>query len=130
MSNKHPEDDLQKSIIQWSKLYRLPSGPDIEDRSVLFDYLFAIPNGGNRNIREAARLKAQGVKSGVHDLMLNIARGPYHGLDIELKIGKNKLSKNQVTWGVKMMKAGRMVQVCYSLDEFMVLIKEFLDQDH
>lgn len=48
-------------------------------------YMFAIPNGGERNPIVAARLKAEGVKSGVSDIMLPLARGKFHGLFIELK---------------------------------------------
>lgn len=125
MPNKHLEDDLQASIINWSKLYKIPKADDIEENAKLYDYLFAIPNGGKRNVREAARLKRQGVKAGVSDLMLNIARNGYHGLDIELKIGKNKLSENQLIWGNRSIKAGRMHQVCYSLGEFINLINDY-----
>lgn len=42
--------------------------------------LYHVPNGGSRNKIEAARLRAQGVKSGVPDLCLPVARGGNHGL--------------------------------------------------
>lgn len=47
--------------------------------------LFHIPNGGKRDLKTAARLKAEGVKPGVADLFLMLARGGYHGLFIEMK---------------------------------------------
>jgi len=50
---------------------------------------FAIPNGGKRDAITAGRLKAEGVKAGVPDLMLPIARGEYHGLFIEMKRPKS-----------------------------------------
>lgn len=53
-------------------------------------WLFAIPNGGSRDIREAVRLKRQGVKAGVSDMFLPIPNSMYHGLFIELKVGKTK----------------------------------------
>ena len=35
------------------------------------DYIiFAVPNGGSRGAKEAARLKKEGVKAGVHDLII------------------------------------------------------------
>ena len=37
--------------------------------------MFRIPNGGSRHPAEAARLKAQGVKAGVPDLCIPVARG-------------------------------------------------------
>ena len=57
--------------------------------------LIAIPNGGKRNPREAGRLKAQGVKAGVSDLLLPFSSQGAHGLWIEMKAGRNKLTPNQ-----------------------------------
>lgn len=48
-------------------------------------WLFAIPNGGDRNPVVAANLKAEGVKPGVADLLLPTARKGYHGFFIEMK---------------------------------------------
>lgn len=47
--------------------------------------MFAIPNGGERNIKVAANLKAEGVKSSVPDIFLPSPVGKWHGLFIELK---------------------------------------------
>lgn len=47
--------------------------------------LYHVPNGGSRKKSEAGRFKAEGVKAGVPDLCLPVARGGYHGLYIELK---------------------------------------------
>jgi len=41
---------------------------------------FAIPNGGLRNIKVAAKLKQEGVKAGVADLFVALSNGKYHGL--------------------------------------------------
>lgn len=83
-----PEHDLQVALIQWWELqcgkYKLPSVA-----------LFAIPNGAKRNIVTAVKLKAEGVKKGVADLFLCAPSNEYHGFFIELKAGKNGLSKEQ-----------------------------------
>lgn len=47
--------------------------------------VFAIPNGGQRNVVVARKLKAEGVRPGVPDLFLPVARGIWHGLFIEMK---------------------------------------------
>ena len=47
--------------------------------------IFAIPNGGVRDAITGAKLKAEGVKPGVADLMLPVARRSYHGLFLEMK---------------------------------------------
>ena len=61
--------------------------------------LFHIPNGGNRNIITAKKLKAEGVKKGVPDLCLPIPRGEHHGLFVELKKQKGgTTSPEQKAW--------------------------------
>lgn len=47
--------------------------------------IFHVPNGGHRVKAVAAKLKAQGVKAGIPDLVLPMARGGYFGLFIEFK---------------------------------------------
>lgn len=47
--------------------------------------MFHVPNGGHRHKLVAIKLKEQGVKAGVPDLVLPMARGGYFGLYIEFK---------------------------------------------
>lgn len=47
--------------------------------------LYHVPNGGHRHKLVAAKLKDQGVKAGVPDLVLPMARGGWFGLYIEFK---------------------------------------------
>lgn len=47
--------------------------------------MFAIPNGGLRHKGTAVRLKAEGAKAGMLDIMLPVARKGCHGLFVELK---------------------------------------------
>ncbi len=58
------------------------------------------PNGGRRDIAEAAKFKRMGVSPGFPDLFIPRARKGYHGLYIELKKvgGGNGLSKAQEVW--------------------------------
>ena len=49
------------------------------------DLIYHVPNGGHRLKAVAAKLKAQGVKAGIPDLVLPMARGGYFGLYIEFK---------------------------------------------
>lgn len=52
-----------------------------------------IPQGGKRDSREAMSLKQQGVKAGILDIALDVARGGYHGLKLELKKPDGKIPK-------------------------------------
>lgn len=58
-------------------------------------WLFAIPNGGDRNMSVAANMKAEGVKSGVADLCLPAPRRGYHGFYIEMKNATGTQSAKQ-----------------------------------
>ena len=52
-TNRHDEDDLQAAIVRFFA-YQYPEYAGL---------LFAVPNGGQRNAREGARLKKGGVVS-------------------------------------------------------------------
>lgn len=90
-------------------------------------WLHAIPNGGRRDKVEAAHLKRQGVKSGVPDLCLPVPRGNYHGLYIEMKVGRNKPTENQQTWLYALNRNGYAVSVCYGAKEAQGAIERYLN---
>ena len=82
------EHQEQSAVIKWwalvHKQYHLPEFA-----------LFAIPNGGARDLITGARLKAEGVRAGVVDLMLANTNGSSAGLFLEMKVGSNKPSTEQ-----------------------------------
>lgn len=80
-------------------------------------FMFAIPNGGLRNKATAGRLKAEGVKSGVPDVMLPYPHGKYAGLFIEMKKDKGRISENQSDWMRYLTAHNYSVVTCYSWTE-------------
>lgn len=84
------------------------------------------PNGGFRNAKEAAHLKRQGVRAGVCDIHVDKASNGYHGLKIELKSAKGKLSPAQAEYLRQAYEEGYATAVCYSLEEFMQVLKRYL----
>ena len=91
------------------------------------DLLHHIANGGSRNKIEAAHLKAQGVKAGVPDLFLPVARRGYHGLYIELKRRKHgTLSLDQKQWIEALRKQGYRVEVCKGFPAAADVLEEYL----
>src|SRR5262249_10929232 len=57
--------------------------------------LYAVPNGGDRNLHVARKLKAEGVLAGVADLCLPAVRRGYHGLYLEMKSEEGVATKEQ-----------------------------------
>jgi len=113
---KHLEDNMQKACVTWFRL-QYPG---------IAMLLFAIPNGGKRNAREAARLKSQGVTPGVPDLMLAVPKNDLHGVFFELKVGKNTLTANQVQMAEILCQQDYGFMVIRSLDKFMEQIQIYL----
>lgn len=84
--------------------------------------MFAIPNGGRRDAKEAMFLKRSGVKAGVPDMMFPAARHGYHGLFIELKVGRNKPTPAQERWLHDLNAAGYLARVAWGREQAMELI--------
>ena len=91
MNYSMTEADEQKAVIQWCIL--------MEGRWPELEYIYHVPNGGSRNSREAANLKAQGVKPGVPE---------------------------QKRWLRTLKKMGRCAVVCYEAEAAIKTIQEYL----
>ena len=115
---RHIEEDIQSACIQWFDL-QFPAFRNI---------LYAIPNGGKRNIREAARLKKNGVRAGISDLILLRSNGVYNSLCIEMKAPGGKQTEKQKEWQRLAEHNGNKYVVCHSLDEFMSEVNEYIKQ--
>lgn len=57
-------------------------------------YVFAVPNGGSRNLKEAVNLKAQGVLAGVSDLII-LLPGKVYFVELKNPNGKGRQSPAQ-----------------------------------
>jgi hypothetical protein len=82
-----------------------------------FRWLYAVPNGGKRYITTAIALQKEGVRAGVWDLFLPVARHGAHGLYIEMKFGNNKLTPSQREFGEYVKSQGYKTAVCWSAEE-------------
>jgi len=100
---RQDEARLQGAAVQYLRA-ALPS------RAIVF----AVPNGGSRDKREAARLKWQGVLAGVPDLLV-ILDGRTFG--IEFKAPKGRLSKAQQDIADRFADNGIPWTVARSLDD-------------
>lgn len=112
---KRNEDKLQSECI---KIFRLKY-PHYYWR------LFAIPNGGKRNVVVATQLKAQGLISGVWDLLFSVPMGKYSGLFLEAKYGKNDLTPNQIEFQ-KHNEPDYCFKKFYTVSDFLEAIDTYL----
>ena len=90
--------------------------------------IFAIPNGGKRNITTATRLKMEGVKPGVPDLMLPVARHGFHGLFIEMKRDPSlPLEEKQQKWKEDLEEQGYFVTKCGESEDAITVLKSYME---
>ena len=112
------ESRIQSSFIEWLR-WREHSLPVLK-------LGFSIPNGGGRDIRVAARMKAEGTRRGVPDWHLPVARGGFCGLWIEFKKPSGVMSVEQRDY-IGLLKAeGHRVEVCRSPDDAINAVKNYL----
>lgn len=91
------------------------------------DRTFAIPNGGGRSKREAGRLKAEGVRAGVSDIFVSVARGSRHGLYIEMKSLIGVASREQKDWIAQSLAEGYAAAVTRGADEALRVWLAYVD---
>ncbi len=114
------EEGHQEAIFEWAS-YQKVRLPELE-------LLHHIPNGGRRDKAEAVAFKRRGVKAGVPDLCLPVARGSFHGLYIELKTERGKPTKTQKLWIERLIKQGYFAKVCYGWKDAIETLEYYLTQ--
>lgn len=109
---KQSESQLQKSCVRWFRL----TYPKL--------MIFAIPNGGKRNIVTATIQKAEGVLPGVADLQVLFHDGKSLFIEMKTKTGQ---TDNQKQFEQYCIEHGHKYMICKTLDEFMGSVSEFIE---
>jgi len=112
------EHNIQCGIIMGARLQRLPSPLCL---------LHSIPNGGQRHIAVAKKMKAEGQLAGIPDLFLPYAAHGFHGLYIEVKTVKGVLSESQKTIHGLLEKQGYAVEIVRSIAEGVKLLQWYCE---
>lgn len=123
-------------IITWARSLRLKLGSEaldqirlfcwIRTRSDLHPYVFSVPNDRKTNRIMGAILKHMGLKPGVSDICVSIPKGPYHGMYIELKFGKNKATQHQMNFIENMQSKGYHALVCVGYEAARAAIEAYM----
>lgn len=108
------ESNEQKTFIEWCRWNKYP-----------YDRIYAVENERKANPQQGARRKAMGIKAGVPDLFLPIARQGYHALYIEMKSSKGRLTELQRKFIEEVTAEGYKAVCCYSADEAIKAITEY-----
>ena len=94
-----------------------------------FRLIYHVPNGGHRHKLVAVKLKGQGVKAGVPDLVLPMARGGYFGLYIEFKAEPPfdaAVSPSQDAYIQALLDQGYLAIVCRGQVDAMEALRAYL----
>lgn len=114
------ETQHQINVIKWSQQ------PHIRTRWPELALLFHIKNETTEGAQRVAVDRAMGVKKGVPDLFLPVARGQYHGLFIELKNETGRANDAQEWWGAKLTENGYFWEVCHGWENAVRVLEWYL----
>lgn len=112
---KQSESQLQKSCVRWFRL----TYPKL--------LIFAIPNGGKRNIVTATIQKAEGVLPGVADLQVLFHDGKSLFIEMKTKTGQ---TDNQKEFEQYCIEHGHKYMICKTLDEFIFKVSVVVNYNH
>ena len=85
--------------------------------------------GGQYQVHFSQRIKAKksGYKKGFPDLFIYEPMGKWYGLAIELKVGYNRATKEQLYWRNELNKRGYVAEICNGIDEVLTVIDRYLN---
>lgn len=101
------------------------------------ELIYAVPNGAFLNgtelqrIKQAKRLKAEGLEKGIPDLCIPVPRGKYHGMYVEMKVAGSTLSSlsaNQKKKLIYLRRRGYYAIWCAGLDQANEEIEWYMEQ--
>jgi hypothetical protein len=132
-----PEAAIQSALIEWWNYAH--KGFCLKDSRCLF----MVPNGAylgagmktlgsGKSVSLAAirfhQLKRQGFVNGVADLLLIVPRGDYHGLALEMKAPKGRVSDDQEQMMAVFQSHGWQAMCAWSFDEGVRAITNYLNR--
>ena len=109
----------QRALIDWCEAMK-GKYPEL-------DLIYHVPNEGKRSKIAGAILKALGLKRGVPDLCLPVARGKWHSLYIEMKADGGKPTVEQNQWLCKLRAQGHRCIVAWSFEYARDFIEWYLN---
>lgn len=113
------EYDEQVAIFAWAE-YAIKRYPDLA-------LLYATLNGVRLPIGLAVKMSKAGLKQGPPDINLDVARGGYFGLRVELKRSKGgKLDDEQKKWIGRLLEGGYYAVVAKGATDGIAIIESYV----
>ena len=122
---KHIESAHQAQVIEWSR-WAYKANPS---RYPMLNMLHCSLNGVKLSGTQAKVAKGQGMLSGVPDLFLPVPKNGFHGLFIEMKSEKGRVTENQHWFLTNAESVGYKTAVCYSAKEAISAIEAYYSQE-
>lgn len=107
---------MQMACVRWFSL-------QFPDLAMLLHHS---PNGGRRNLREAARFKAMGTRAGFPDLILLLPTKLHHALFIEMKTATGRQQPTQKVFQKKVEAHGYKYIIVRSIEQFIEEVKKYV----
>jgi hypothetical protein len=101
------------------------NGDGLSGRHPELCWLYAVPNEVASKA-QAFKRKAEGMAAGVPDLVLDHARGGFHGLRVEVKRAGENPRASQDAWHQHLIAEGYCVRVARSVEEILACFLEYL----
>ena len=115
------EEREQARFVRWCSI------PPVRDVAPALVWLFHVPNGGKRDAFVGAQMVALGVKRGVPDLLLPVARNRCHGLAIEFKSATGTTTEDQDRWLGHLQEECWWCDIARSAEEAREIVSHYLD---
>ena len=114
------EDQHQRMVVKWGQQ------PEVRAKYPELKLLHHIPNERFCTPQQGRMLKLMGVRAGVPDLCLPVARGKYSSLYLEMKAETGKTTPEQEWWIRELNNAGCYAEVCHGYQSAIRVLEWYL----
>lgn len=114
------ENQHQIAVFKWSKQ------AEVRGRYPELALMHHVANERQCSPAMGKLLKLMGVKPGVPDIDLPVARGKYHGLRIEMKTETGQTTVDQDWWGERLREQGYFVETCHGWESAIRVIEWYM----
>lgn len=111
------EHMIQSACFDWCRV--------MEQTDERYKMIYAIPNGGHRHIGQARKLKKEGVKAGVWDVAVDVPMRGFHGMRLEFKSEKGKLTPEQIEMGHRYKRYGYVTSIIRNFAQFRSIVEAY-----